>query len=305
MAMRLASRCFRTPMVLACKRSSPTSSKFVTTCSVQNVEHNGLYKKTSVASYVTSSRDGKNDNTVSSSEDGTDEDDVNLLHDIGAEMNVESILMKNHIAYDFEIEGLDEQQFPSESPFEVDDMLLQDLQASVETLINVDTEEVFVQDTQEHNDGVEMNIESIMMNSSAIENGEEKSKTIAENNDTESVDPGCEINVDSLMMDSALADGESEDYEGDDDYPQTDDEIRSQILSVALDNVPLFGWTTKSIEKAVEELELSPSSSDLFKRGALDLVLFFIEEGNNALVEHIAAEAKKSNLNNEDARNES
>lgn len=296
MALRLASRCFRPPMVLTCKRTTqPIASKLATCCS-QSTGYKGVYEKTSVASYVTSSGDNNIEDSETPASDVDDE--VNLLHDVGAEMKVESLLMKNHIANDFDLDGIDETLFPTESPFEVDDMLLQDLQASVETLVSLQaTEDVLVQDTQVHSEGVEMNIESIMMNTSAIESGEDKYPAIPQQAASIEVGGGSELNVDSLMMEEA-----SEEHDENDDYPQTDDEIRTQILTVALDNVPLFGWTAQSIEKAVEMLKLSPSSSDLFKKGGLDLVLFFIEEGNNALVEHIAAEAKKVDLKSEEAR---
>lgn len=307
MAMRLAARCFRTPVILACKRSSPCiSSKLVATSCVQNVENNGIHEKTSVAHYVTFSRDGSNETTgadVLPDEPAVDPE--NLMHDLGAEMNVESILMKDHVESDFELEGTADGDDQIDSAFEIDHMLLQHLNATVEELVQIPTEDILVQNSHVHDDVIEMNIESIMMNGATIEGAVDKSQdhTSEVESTADKVAVGenqglvGEMDADSVILDEGL-----EEVEDDEDYHQTDDEIRTQILSVALDNVPLFGWSTESIEKAVEALELSPSSSDLFKRGALDLVLFFIEEGNNALIEHIAADAKKTSLNSEDER---
>jgi len=109
--------------------------------------------------------------------------------------------------------------------------------------------------------------------------------------------------VDEVVMNELLHTPETP--EEDDFYDeQSDDDIRGQVLSVALDNVPLYGWSMKSIEMAVEALELSPASAEMFKRGALDLVLFFIEEANNTLTEHLAKQSKEVKLDTEDARAE-
>ena len=118
------------------------------------------------------------------------------------------------------------------------------------------------------------------------------------------------FDFDDMLLEDANAQNVEKVFENGDsseiisDYEQTDDDIRSQILSVSLEYVPLHGWSTQSIEMAIDTLELSPSSNGIFKRGGLDLVIFFIEKCNNALTEHLAEVAKKVNLNAEEARAE-
>ena len=72
-----------------------------------------------------------------------------------------------------------------------------------------------------------------------------------------------------------------------------DDDIAAEILDIALEFVPTHGWTQKTIDAAVEALELSPSTAGMFKRGPADLVLHFIETSNAKLFENLAAESKR------------
>lgn len=108
------------------------------------------------------------------------------------------------------------------------------------------------------------------------------------------------FHVDEMIMNSArstesfnvtgnsFSDGnDGEEYMGD------DDDIASQILNIALEHVPTYGWSQRAIDAAVESLELSPSSSGMFKRGAADLVIHFVEKCNNELSDILAAESKR------------
>ena len=72
-----------------------------------------------------------------------------------------------------------------------------------------------------------------------------------------------------------------------------DDDIAAEILDVALEFVATHGWTQKTIDAAIEALELSPSTAGMFKRGPGDLVLHFIETSNAKLFEILAAESKR------------
>lgn len=110
-----------------------------------------------------------------------------------------------------------------------------------------------------------------------------------------------QFSYDDMLMKSAEAEGDEDEIE-DIPFELNDEDVRANVLSVALENVAIYGWSKKSIESAMEALEVEPSKASLFQRGGLDLVLFFIEEGNNALIEHIAKEAKETNLDSEEAR---
>jgi len=111
------------------------------------------------------------------------------------------------------------------------------------------------------------------------------------------------FNYDELLLKSAES-GESWDVDDIDnsEFEHSDTNIRDQILSVALENVPLYGWSMKSIETAVEALGLSSASTEMFEREGLDLVLYFIEEANKTLIEYIVKEAQVAKLNTEEAQ---
>lgn len=113
------------------------------------------------------------------------------------------------------------------------------------------------------------------------------------------------FNVDEMIMNSAHSSAESFnviggggnsnfiDGEEEGGEYMDDDDIAHQILNIALEHVPTYGWSQKAIDKAIESLELSPSSSGMFKRGAADLVIHFIEKCNNELSDILAAESRR------------
>ncbi|XP_065652197.1 ubiquinone biosynthesis protein COQ9-B, mitochondrial [Hydra vulgaris] len=78
----------------------------------------------------------------------------------------------------------------------------------------------------------------------------------------------------------------------------SDDDINAQILNVALQYVPKYGWTVTNIDEAVKELDLSVSAAGIFKRGGTDLVLHFIEECNSSLSMQLASIAKNRSVDN-------
>ena len=110
-------------------------------------------------------------------------------------------------------------------------------------------------------------------------------------------DAQANFSIDEMILNSHSADADDS-GPPDDDYEEmeymNDDEIASEILNTALEYVPTYGWGSRSIEEAVKTLELSPSSTGMFKRGGADLVLHFIEECNNALTDHMASESKRN-----------
>ena len=63
---------------------------------------------------------------------------------------------------------------------------------------------------------------------------------------------------------------------------------REKLLDVALQYVSIHGWSMTSVEKAAEELRLSPSVTGLFKNGAAELVLHFERRSNQRLVKLIS-----------------
>jgi len=109
------------------------------------------------------------------------------------------------------------------------------------------------------------------------------------------------IDIDEMLLNSAVAEDDDIEYIEDEEEfeDQGDDEIRTQVLSIALDHVPSCGWTMESIDKAVQLLDLSPAAAEMFKRGPLDLVFYFVEEANSTLTDHLAEQAKQTNLTTE------
>lgn len=103
------------------------------------------------------------------------------------------------------------------------------------------------------------------------------------------------FNVDEMIMNSSTDKGDvNETFSDSEEGYMGDDDIAAQILNIALQYVPQYGWSSTAIEKAVEALDLSPSSAGMFKRGAVDLVLHFIDECNNKLAEHLSNQAREN-----------
>lgn len=75
-------------------------------------------------------------------------------------------------------------------------------------------------------------------------------------------------------------------------YYDSEDEVKRQILTSALEYVPEHGWTEEAIQKAAEAEGLSSAVDGLFPRGAGDLVLHFIEECNGKLAEQMLEESR-------------
>ncbi|XP_057309198.1 ubiquinone biosynthesis protein COQ9-B, mitochondrial-like [Hydractinia symbiolongicarpus] len=118
----------------------------------------------------------------------------------------------------------------------------------------------------------------------------------------ENTDKETNFSIDGMILSSTSSagheDGARHSEDGNDDFEYAnDDDIAAQILSVALEYVPTYGWSDRAIEEAVKSLDLSPSSAGIFKRGGVDLVLHFIEECNNALSEHMSENSRSANNN--------
>lgn len=120
--------------------------------------------------------------------------------------------------------------------------------------------------------------------------------------DSQEVTSDESAGIDDMLLSSTEMDEDEAEDEDDEDYYACDDDIRSQILSVALENVPMYGWSAQSISVAVDALDLSPTSTEMFKRGGLDLLLFFTEEANKTLTEHLIRKAQMEKLDTEEAR---
>jgi len=142
------------------------------------------------------------------------------------------------------------------NPFSIDDMILNSSKEDLENFKVPDP----VREHQENQHKPNLNEDEIILNMSA--------------NNSES-------------LDSFNVDGHEED-----EY-MNDDDISSEILNVALEFVPTYGWSQRSIDAAVEALELSISTAGMFKRGSGDLVLHFIETSNAKLYEYLASESKR------------
>jgi len=105
------------------------------------------------------------------------------------------------------------------------------------------------------------------------------------------------FSVDQMYLNSV---DEEDEYDSEEYEDLSDDDIRAQILSTALEYVPTHGWSDKAIQEAVQALELSGASVGMFKRGGADLVLHFIEECNTELSEHLASLSRKRRIDGSD-----
>ena len=147
----------------------------------------------------------------------------------------------------------------SGNPFSIDEMILN---SSKEDLENFKVPDPVSKGTQENQRREpNLNEDEIILNMSATPHGE--------------------------VLDSFNVDGNEED-----EY-MNDDDVSAEILNVALEFVPTYGWSQRSIDEAVEALELSISTVGMFKRGSADLVLHFIESSNAKLYEFLASESKR------------
>lgn len=115
-------------------------------------------------------------------------------------------------------------------------------------------------------------------------------KNLEDFNIPDSVEQSKEL-LNNVAFNNVASSGENIDKE--DEGFMNDDDIAREILDVALEFVQTHGWTQKTIDVAVEALELSPSTAGMFKRGPADLFLHFIETSNAKLFEMLAAESKR------------
>jgi len=173
----------------------------------------------------------------------------------------------------------------------------------IETVEQIDISHV---EESEIDEVIELSVEETLEIDEDVELSAEETLEIEEaeqldclDNDIPLEDDG--IDIDEMLLNSAVAEDDDIEYIEDEEEfeDQGDDEIRTQVLSIALDHVPSCGWTMESIDKAVQLLDLSPAAAEMFKRGPLDLVFYFVEEANSTLTDHLAEQAKQTNLTTE------
>jgi len=162
------------------------------------------------------------------------------------------------------------------NPFSVDDMYLSSSKTNLDDFDVPDPIEQKNKLPENLNDG-----EIILTNAK---------KNLEDFNIPDPVQQSKEI-LNNVAFNSVASSGENVDKE--EEGFMNDDDIAGEILDVALEFVHTHGWTQKTIDVAVEALELSPSTSGMFKRGPADLVLHFIESSNAKLFEILAAESKR------------
>jgi ubiquinone biosynthesis protein COQ9 len=67
-------------------------------------------------------------------------------------------------------------------------------------------------------------------------------------------------------------------------------EAKARILAAALPNVPFDGWSERALADAVAQSGVEPGLARVaFPRGAIDLALFFHEDGDARMVQALAA----------------
>jgi len=170
----------------------------------------------------------------------------------------------------------DDKKDDAGNPFSVDDMFLSSSKKDLEHFDVPDPVVVHENTTPEH-----LNENEIILNSASESNIE----------DFNVPDPISKVK-ESLNEDEMILKSTANETEENEEY-MNDDDISAEILNVALEFVSTHGWTQKSIDAAVEALELSMSTAGMFKRGPAELVLHFIETSNAKLFEILAKESKR------------
>jgi len=184
-----------------------------------------------------------------------------------------------------------------EEGLDIDAMFLQ----SADAAFSAD-ELTFDEEKSQEVDEGNFNYDEMLLNSAVDDDPE------GLNFDVEKVEDEDEenFNYDEMILNSAVDDADF-DTDGDVDVDsflsRQSDDIRADILGTALDYVPQHGWTMESIQQAIGHLEVdSSTTSNMFKHGGLDLLLFFIEEANNSLIEYLAKQSKEKKPTTEEER---
>ncbi|XP_078063752.1 ubiquinone biosynthesis protein COQ9, mitochondrial, partial [Mustelus asterias] len=83
---------------------------------------------------------------------------------------------------------------------------------------------------------------------------------------------------------------------------ESEEELRQQLLSVALEFVPSFGWSLEAIAEGAKVLNLSPAVTGMFSHGPGDLVLYFVHQCNKQLSEQLAEQHQKVQTGQQQAK---
>ncbi|XP_067905044.1 ubiquinone biosynthesis protein COQ9, mitochondrial [Heterodontus francisci] len=83
---------------------------------------------------------------------------------------------------------------------------------------------------------------------------------------------------------------------------ESEEQLRQQLLSAALEFVPKFGWSVEAIAEGAKVLELSPAVTGMFSHGPGDLVLHFVSQCNKRLTEKLTEQHKQVQLGQEEVK---
>ncbi|XP_043563342.1 ubiquinone biosynthesis protein COQ9, mitochondrial isoform X2 [Chiloscyllium plagiosum] len=83
---------------------------------------------------------------------------------------------------------------------------------------------------------------------------------------------------------------------------ESEEQLRQQLLSAALEFVPVYGWSVEAIAEGAKVLDLSPALTGMFRHGPGELVLHFVSQCNKQLSEQLSDQYQKVQLGDQEAK---
>ncbi|XP_060694289.1 ubiquinone biosynthesis protein COQ9, mitochondrial isoform X1 [Hemiscyllium ocellatum] len=83
---------------------------------------------------------------------------------------------------------------------------------------------------------------------------------------------------------------------------ESEEQLRQQLLSAALEFVPVYGWSVEAIAEGAKVLDLSPALTGMFRHGPGELVLHFVSQCNKQLSEQLSDQHQQVQLGDQEAK---
>ncbi|XP_041048388.1 ubiquinone biosynthesis protein COQ9, mitochondrial isoform X4 [Carcharodon carcharias] len=83
---------------------------------------------------------------------------------------------------------------------------------------------------------------------------------------------------------------------------ESEEELRQQLLSAALEFVPSFGWSLEAVAEGAKVLDLSPAVTGMLSHGPGDLVLHFVCQCNKQLSEQLTEQHHQVQAGQQEAK---
>ncbi|XP_020368998.1 ubiquinone biosynthesis protein COQ9, mitochondrial isoform X2 [Rhincodon typus] len=83
---------------------------------------------------------------------------------------------------------------------------------------------------------------------------------------------------------------------------ESEEQLRQQLLSAAMEFVPMYGWSVEAIAEGAKVLDLSPALTGMFRHGPGELVLHFVSQCNKQLSEQLSEQHQQVQLGHQEAK---